>query len=116
PLCQCLHIAATENFSHGGLAHIISGFPNLLTISAAVTSNMSAYQSMFSCCSSHSMEYTSCPLASNALPIDLVPANKSNTFNLFNFNILLVSILVCAAKFARRDYFTFIKIHLFHPF
>src|SRR5699024_7390301 len=86
PLCQCLPIAATLNFSQGGNAQTTSGRPNLSTISEAVTFMLSTYQSILPCCSSNSIVYTSCPFRSNSLAILLVPANRSNIFNFPDIN------------------------------
>lgn len=73
-------MAATENVVQSGLAHITSGCPNLLTTFAAVTLSTSTCQSA-SIPSSHSTQYVSCPLLSNALLIDLVPLKSSRTLS-----------------------------------
>src|SRR5699024_5974879 len=43
--------------------------------------SFTSFTSIFSCCLSHSTEYTLCPCSSNAFPMARVPAYSSKTFN-----------------------------------
>ena len=72
-------IAAILKVVQSWLAQITSGFPKLFKISCSLILLISSYRSIFSKSLSHSTLKTSWPLASNALPILLVPANNSNT-------------------------------------